>query len=403
MRRNYFIKLIKYIKNVYHIENKINKLKDGRVNPSYKTANVMLPVLFGFLLRIQSLNELNCMLKEKEFKNLFPGGTVLSSIDTIRDTLKSINLDDLANINKGIIKRAVENKVFRNGTIDGFTVAAIDGTKLFGSNKKCCEKCLTTNVKEKPHYYHSGAVMSLVGNAPNLVLDFEMYNPKVDSTSKDEGELNVAKRLLSRVISTHKGLVDVVAYDALACNSKFINHCIEAGIDAVVRVKKNNSNSLRNVKRATNKKEFSEVWKNKTEIVEVYEETFFMSGVEQPLRYVKYAKKKDDKDRSQILIVTTCLDMPLKTLYKIIKARWNIENRVFNNLKNEAALNHCFIHGGNGVEAILSFIFIASNLFQLFKQKRIKNTITLQKELVRLLLKGLYLLKYDRALIFNSC
>ncbi|MCD6435959.1 MAG: hypothetical protein J7L15_06180 [Clostridiales bacterium] len=53
--------------------------------------------------------------------------------------------------------------------------------------------------------------MSLVEDAPNLVLDFEMYNPKVDSTSKDERELNVAKRLLSRVISTHKGLVDVVA------------------------------------------------------------------------------------------------------------------------------------------------------------------------------------------------
>ena len=55
--------------------------------------------------------------------------------------------------------------------------------------------------------------MSLVGDEPNLVLDFEMYNPKVDSTSKDEGELNVAKRLLSRVALTHKGFVDVVAYD----------------------------------------------------------------------------------------------------------------------------------------------------------------------------------------------
>ncbi len=77
MRRNYFIKLIKYIKNVYHIENKIGKLKDGRVNPSFKTGKVILPVLFGFLLRIQSLNELNCMLKEKEFKNLFPRGTVI--------------------------------------------------------------------------------------------------------------------------------------------------------------------------------------------------------------------------------------------------------------------------------------------------------------------------------------
>jgi len=84
LRKNYFIKLIKYIKNVYHIESKISKLKDGRVNPSYKTANVMLPVLFGFLLRIQSLNELSCMLKEKEFKNLFPRGTINVTIKFLK-------------------------------------------------------------------------------------------------------------------------------------------------------------------------------------------------------------------------------------------------------------------------------------------------------------------------------
>jgi len=132
--------------------------------------------------------------------------------------------------------------------------------------------------------------MSLVGDTPNIVLDFEMYNPKVDSTSKDEGEIKVAKRLLSMVISTYKGLVDIVTYDALACNSKFINYCIEAGIYAVVRVKKNNNNSLKNAKRITNKKEVSEVWKNKNEKIEVYEEEFYMSGVEKPLRYIKYSK-----------------------------------------------------------------------------------------------------------------
>ncbi len=55
MRKNYFVKLIKYMKNVYHIKNGIKKLTDGRVNPKYKTAQVILPVLLGFLLRIQSL------------------------------------------------------------------------------------------------------------------------------------------------------------------------------------------------------------------------------------------------------------------------------------------------------------------------------------------------------------
>jgi hypothetical protein len=47
------------------------------------------------------------------------------------------------------VKKSIENKVFANGTIDGYTVAAIDGTKIFGSYKKCCPDCLTTMIKGK--------------------------------------------------------------------------------------------------------------------------------------------------------------------------------------------------------------------------------------------------------------
>jgi hypothetical protein len=67
MRKNYFSKLVKYIKNVYHIEQGLKKLSNGRVNPTYSTGQVILPVLFGFLLRIQSFNELNLMIKNNEY------------------------------------------------------------------------------------------------------------------------------------------------------------------------------------------------------------------------------------------------------------------------------------------------------------------------------------------------
>ena len=52
-------------------------------------------------------------------------------------------------------------------------------------------------------------------------LDFEMYNPKVDSNNKDEGEINAAKRLLLRDSKEYRNVVDIVTYDALACNTKF--------------------------------------------------------------------------------------------------------------------------------------------------------------------------------------
>ncbi len=342
------------------------------------------------------------LLKNNEFINLFPKGTKLPGIDAIRDTLKAMGIEELKYILTLIIKKAIDNKVFENGTIDGYTVAAMDGTKFFGSYVKCCNKCLSTTVKGKAEYYHSGAVISIVGDDLKLAVDFEMYNPKIDSSSKDEGEQNVAKRLLSRVVSIHKKFIDVVVYDALVCNSTWFNHCAALGVGTIVRVKNNNNKSLREAKRIVNKIEPVVIWENRKCIIEVYEQVFTMSGVAEPLWFVKFAIKYPNKKRSQIMIVTDCMGMSLETIFKMIKARWDIENCIFNNLKTYAGLEHCYVHGGNSVEAVLSLIFIANNLFQLFKVRRIKNHIPIQKELVRLLLKGLYLLKYDRKLIFNT-
>lgn len=42
MRKNYFVKLVRYMKNVYHLERGLNKLTDGRVNPTYCTGQVIL-------------------------------------------------------------------------------------------------------------------------------------------------------------------------------------------------------------------------------------------------------------------------------------------------------------------------------------------------------------------------
>ena len=103
-------------------------------------------------------------------------------------------------------------------------------------NKSCLE-CLKIIKGDKTHSFHSGAVMSIIGDGPKLVVGFEMYKPGEDSASKDEGEQNVAKRLLSDITKTYKNLFDVVVYDALACNSKWINHCIKNKVDAIVRAK----------------------------------------------------------------------------------------------------------------------------------------------------------------------
>jgi len=195
-----------------------------------------------------------------------------------------------------------------------------------------------------------------------------------------------------------------VVYDALACNSVWINHCITLGTNIIVRAKNNKNNSLIRAKKKVNKSEEIAVWKDEKgfEEIKVYEEIFKMDNVEQPLRFVKFTMKYPDKKRSQIMIVTSCMNISFRTMFKIIRARWDIENSIFNNLKKECGLEHCYVHGGKAVEAVVCLIFIASNIMQLFLFRRLKKRYTTQREVVRLLLKGLYLLKSKADLVFNS-
>ena len=56
--------------DVFSIDKGLIQLKDTRVNPKYKTGQVILPLLLGLLLRIKSMNELKYLLQENEFVNV---------------------------------------------------------------------------------------------------------------------------------------------------------------------------------------------------------------------------------------------------------------------------------------------------------------------------------------------
>lgn len=62
------------------------------------------------------MNELKLMLYENEFRNIFPRNIAFPQIDTIRDTLKVIEVNRINYILVHIVKKAIENKVF-NGEV----------------------------------------------------------------------------------------------------------------------------------------------------------------------------------------------------------------------------------------------------------------------------------------------
>ena len=222
MNKGYLKSLLNYLLNVYDIREKINRLKDKRANPKITTAAIAFSVLMGFMIKIRSFNQLDDYLEHGDFNKLAPKRTKLLRIDTVKDSLKSIELKPLKLMSNSIIKTSTDNKLFRNGTIDNYKVAAFDGVELFESTNKSCPGCLTRVINGTPHYFHRCVVAAYVGRDPHIIIGYEMLKPRQDSANKDEGELTSAKRLLSDLCSQYRHFADIIVYDALACNAPWI-------------------------------------------------------------------------------------------------------------------------------------------------------------------------------------
>lgn len=383
MSKSYLKQLLTYINKVYHIGEKINTLEDKRVNSKASISTITFVVLFGFMLQIRSFNKLNHWLKKEKFKKVVPKKTTMPGIDAIRRCLSDFDLLALKDIHTETIKTTIKNRIFRNGTINGLKVAAIDGVELFESTKKCCDKCLTRVDKTGvTRYFHRSVVCATVGSDPHIILGQEMLEPKRDGSDKDEGEITGGKRLIKKLYKQYHHFADIIVADALYCKSSWIEEVLNVGMDAIVRVKDERLNIVKDAVALFKSRDADKEWttkkkSNKYKKIKAWDEDGFeMPNSDVKVRFVKFLEEIHNEDKVEIKeawIITTDKFTAVKTLWEIMHKRWDVENNVFHQLKTEWNLDHCFLHSPTGVETILMFIIMAFNLMQLYFFRCIRN------------------------------
>lgn len=375
MGENCLKQILTYITNVYDVGEKINSLRNKNKSP-VKISTIYFIVLFGFMLQIRSFNRLERMLKRNKLKKLLPKNTKMPYIDAVRRSLSDFDLDGLKDFHSHIVKTTIKNKVFRNGTIDGLKVVALDGTELFESTKKCCDKCLTRNDKNgTKHYFHTSIVCATVGSDPHIIIGQEMLEPKKDSPDKNEGEITGAKRLIKKLYKEFHHFADIIVTDALYCKSTWVKEVLSMGMDAVIRVKDERLHIVKDALALFKCHEANKEWiikKGNKKYIRVKswdEDNFEMSDSNIKVRFLKFVEEIHIGDKiefKEAWIITTDKFTSSETLWKIMHKRGHIENNAFHQLKTEWHLDHCFLHSPTGIETVLIFIIIAFNLMQLY-------------------------------------
>jgi hypothetical protein len=137
---------IKYANKVYGLAQALLGVSDGRVNPRVPLKEILALIIFSLVVNMHSFNLMESALKQGYYNKLLKKRKVKGSADTFGYGLAGAGIEQLKRFNDQIIKKARYGKVFQHGTVDGFTVVALDGTEVRRTQSEhwSCEQCRRT-------------------------------------------------------------------------------------------------------------------------------------------------------------------------------------------------------------------------------------------------------------------
>jgi hypothetical protein len=211
------------------------------------------------------------------------------------------------------------------------------------------------------------------------IIDIEPINPK-------EGEVAAARRLIERVLRENKRLIDIFVFDALYLQANLMNMISEAGKFWITVLKQEQREAYKEIDRllpTSEKQAFSST--RRDVILYNLPELVGWDSLKDSFRAVVSEEKQMvweiDGQRKRKKVQKTShwrwlTNMPscymAKVIYMLGHARWDIENRGFNELVNYYHFDHAFHHHPKALLAMLWIISLAFVLFYTFFLRNLK-------------------------------
>lgn len=229
------------------------------------------------------------------------------------------------------------------------------------------------NGEEIIEYYHRYVFCQLVLSPVPVVLDLEPLLP-------GEGETTAAERMLRRMLREQPRMVDVFTFDALYAAAGFLRLLSDAGKWWVVVLKQENRDAYKEIDALLpltppvllrGGDDSITLWDIRDiDAWDAMGKKFrAVVSEEKNWRVKRNARRKKEKflETSHWRWLTNLPEVySAATVHRIGHARWEIENRGFNDLAQNCRLDHPFRHHPNALAAMLWIICLAFTLSYAF-------------------------------------
>jgi hypothetical protein len=355
---------VRYLNKVFDFRAAVATVTDSRIEPKISPSAVFLATFHGFVFRLRSFQQLEAEISHPAFQNWI-GAPRAFRDDALRYSLCGFSLSPLEGMLVDVNRTLKRNKAFDDGRVRGRIVAAVDGIEVLSSYSRCCDACLERRVSsrkggvkvEQVQYYHRAVACQIVSSPVKAVVAMEWLQP-------GETEDAATLRLLNKLPEVYGSrFFDILLLDALYAQAPVLR-CAEAhGWDLVVSLKRNRpelyASAIRLFAQRPADLEFTEKLQGKTYQGQIWDTPGLplAAADSQLVRVVRSEEKltQNHYRRGKVQAETTehewmwitSLDtqaFPPKVVRDLGHERWRQENNGWNDLTQNWALKHGFLH-----------------------------------------------------------
>ncbi len=395
----------RYLNKVFAFRSASDRLTDSRHQPEISAPAVFRAVFYGLVFRLTSFQQLQSDIAQPAFQRWI-GVERAFGDDVLRYSLCGFDLSALETMLVQVNRTLKRNKGLDSGRVQGRIVAALDGIEVLSSYSRCCQACLERRISyaqadgtpcERIQYYHRAVGCQIVSGPVKPILAIEWLRP-------GEGEDTAALRLFRRMAELYGNrFFDILLLDSLYAQAPVLRLTQELGWDVVIALKQERRELYQNAMGLFQARpadsEFERRQEGEYRRVRLWQaaDLPFTQDCPLPVRVVRSEEEVTrrkiqggkpclETTRQQWLWISTLEDQafPAQLIWQLGHLRWKNENNGWNDLTQNWALKHGFLHAckhrpktvapsgklqsvpNRGLAAVVLILCLAFTLFSAF-------------------------------------